>query len=182
VAGRDPVAARHIGKIRAGVESIRDRLKNVASGPQTLLGVEREMLERRREPLLEGKRVLVADDEANVRRIIHDVLHNRGCEVVTFESGVGAIAALEAAAAGTGAGFDLVLSDIKMPDRNGYEVFATARRTIPRAPVILMTGFGYDPHHSIVRASQEGLQSVLFKPFQVERLLEEVRKAVAPRA
>jgi DNA-binding NtrC family response regulator len=41
-----------------------------------------------------------------------------------------------------------------------------------------MTGFGYDPHHSIVRASQEGLQCVLFKPFQCERLLEEVKKAL----
>jgi DNA-binding NtrC family response regulator len=45
-------------------------------------------------------------------------------------------------------------------------------------PVILMTGFGYDPHHSIVRASQEGLQCVLFKPFQIDRLMEEVRKAL----
>jgi DNA-binding NtrC family response regulator len=47
-----------------------------------------------------------------------------------------------------------------------------------KTPVILMTGFGYDPHHSIVRASQEGLQAVLFKPFEVERLLDEVRKAL----
>jgi hypothetical protein len=41
-----------------------------------------------------------------------------------------------------------------------------------------MTGFGYDPHHSIVRASQEGLQCVLFKPFQIEKLIEEVHKAL----
>jgi DNA-binding NtrC family response regulator len=45
-----------------------------------------------------------------------------------------------------------------------------------------MTGFGYDPHHSIVRASQEGLQCVLFKPFQAERLIEEVHKALSKRA
>jgi DNA-binding NtrC family response regulator len=49
---------------------------------------------------------------------------------------------------------------------------------MPQTPVILMTGFGYDPSHSIVRASQEGLQSVLFKPFQVDRLLAEARKAL----
>ena len=65
-----------------------------------------------------------------------------------------------------------------MPDHNGYEVFAAGKRAIPSLPSILMTGFGYDPHHSIVRASQEGLQAVLFKPFQAERLLEEVRKAL----
>jgi DNA-binding NtrC family response regulator len=45
--------------------------------------------------------------------------------------------------------------------------------------VILMTGFGYDPNHSIVRASQEGLQAVLFKPFKVDQLLAEVRKALS---
>ena len=41
-----------------------------------------------------------------------------------------------------------------------------------------MTAFGYDPNHSIVRASQEGLQAVLFKPFKVEQFLAEVRKAL----
>ena len=71
-----------------------------------------------------------------------------------------------------------MLSDIKMPDRNGYEVFAAARLVREDLPVILMTGFGYDPNHSIVRASQEGLQSVLFKPIQVERLLDEVKAAI----
>ena len=45
-------------------------------------------------------------------------------------------------------------------------------------PVILMTGFGYDPNHCIVRASQEGLQAVLFKPFKVDQFLDEVRKAL----
>ena len=74
--------------------------------------------------------------------------------------------------------FDLVLSDIKMPDKTGYDVFASARRRSLTVPVILMTGFGYDPNHSIVRASQEGLQAVLFKPFKVDQLLSEVRKAL----
>ena len=81
-----------------------------------------------------------------------------------------------------GTRFDLVISDIKMPDRNGYEVFAVARRLDADLPVILMTGFGYDPNHSIVRASQEGLQSVLFKPIQVERLIDEVKTALLQKA
>jgi DNA-binding NtrC family response regulator len=102
--------------------------------------------------------------------------------VTTFESGVGAIEVLEAAAAGKQPRFDAILSDIRMPDRNGYEVFAAARKAMPGVPVILMTGFGYDPHHSIVRASQEGLQSVLFKPFPVDRLIDEVKKAVSKSA
>lgn len=181
LASRDPQARAHLERIRADVESIRSRVRNVATGAQTLLGIEGALADRRIDPVLRGKRVLIADDDANIRRIIHDVLHNRGCEVLAFESGVGAIAALESARDG-GARFDAILSDIRMPDRNGYEVFAAARKSLPGVPVILMTGFGYDPHHSIVRASQEGLQAVLFKPFPVDRLLDEVRKAVGPKA
>src|SRR5688500_20282374 len=74
--------------------------------------------------------------------------------------------------------FALVLSDIKMPDKSGYDVFAAARKKSLTVPVILMTGFGYDPNHSIVRASQEGLQAVLFKPFKVGQLLAAGRKAL----
>jgi DNA-binding NtrC family response regulator len=79
-------------------------------------------------------------------------------------------------------GVDLVVSDIKMPDRNGYEVFRSAKSIDPDIPVILMTGFGYDPHHSIVRSSQEGLDSFLFKPFQASQLLEAVTKSLTAGA
>ncbi len=67
-----------------------------------------------------------------------------------------------------------------MPDRSGYEIFQAAKEACQATPVILMTGFGYDPHHSIVRASQEGLQSFLFKPFKATQLLSEVEKALVP--
>lgn len=174
-AARDPETARHIARIKADVESIRARVRNMAAGPQTLLGVERALADRTEDPVLRGKRVLVADDESKIRRIIRDVLRSRGCVVETCESGSEAIEKLTAASAER---FDIVISDIKMPDRNGYQVFAAAREAMPDVPVILMTGFGYDPHHSIVRASQEGLQSVLFKPFQIERLIDEARKAL----
>jgi DNA-binding NtrC family response regulator len=40
-----------------------------------------------------------------------------------------------------------------------------------------MTGFGYDPHHSIMRASQEGMHMVLFKPFRTDQLIETAKKA-----
>ena len=68
-----------------------------------------------------------------------------------------------------------------MPDKSGYDVFAVAHKSNANLPVILMTGFGYDPNHSIVRASQEGLAAVLFKPFKVDQLLSEVRKALAAK-
>jgi DNA-binding NtrC family response regulator len=75
--------------------------------------------------------------------------------------------------------YDAVLADIRLPDMTGFECFSQLREIHEHLPVILMTGFGYDPNHSIVRASQEGLHAVLFKPFKVDQLLAEVRKALA---
>ena len=51
----------------------------------------------------------------------------------------------------------------------------------PPVPLVLMTGFGYDPGHSIVKARQAGIDLVLFKPFRVDQLLATVEKAVLRR-
>lgn len=168
----------HIDKIRSDVESIRRRVRDAAEGPTTLLGVERALEQKSIDPALVGKRILIADDQSKIRRIIGDVMRNRGCEVTLCEHGGEAINAILAVEQGSIPPFDLIVSDIMMPMANGYEVFSAARKVMGRVPVILMTGFGYDPNHSIVRASQEGLQSVLFKPFQVEQLVEMVKKAL----
>jgi two-component system, sensor histidine kinase SagS len=174
----DPETKAHIKRIMVDVESIRNRVKSVASGPQTLLGVDQAMLEREKDPALMGKRILIADDNPKIRKIIGEVLSHRGCETKVVDDGSEAIALLEQIDGDESKSFDLVISDIQMPDRNGYEVFSCARKHCPGVPVILMTGFGYDPHHSIVRASQDGLQSVLFKPFEIELLMGQVREAL----
>lgn len=178
----DPEIARHIEQILADAASIRRRVRNVASGPQTLLGAEEALASDEIDPDLATKRVLVVDNEPVVRDTISDVLNRRGAAVTTCEDGESAVKLLEQWGVSHDAdeGFDLVISDISLGDKTGYEIFASARSVRDDLPVILMTGFGYDPHHSIVRASQEGLQCVLFKPFQVEKLLDEARKAVRP--
>lgn len=170
----DQYVKDHLKQISNDLVSIRNRIKECAAGPQTLLGVERAMADNKVDPDLLGKRILVADDELNIRRIIDDYLSMKGCKVKVFSNGRDAINELNA----NPMGFDMILSDIRMPDANGYELFAAAREACPGVPVILMTGFGYDPHHSIVRAHQEGLQAVLFKPFQLRRLLDDVKKAL----
>jgi CheY-like chemotaxis protein/GAF domain-containing protein len=124
------------------------------------------------DPLLSGKRVLVADDEDLIRQTIHDVLTQRGCNVDAVADGT---SAKEMVARNR---YDLVISDIKMPGATGYEVFAAAKATHPATVVILITGFGYDPHHSIVRANKEGLSAVLMKPFKVKQLLDECHAAL----
>jgi len=174
----DPETKLHIKRILKDVEDIREKMRSCAMGPQTILGVDQAMMEREQDPRLVGKRILVADDAPKIRKIIGEVLAHRGCTPDVVPDGLAAIAKLEEIDAGEREPYDLVISDIQMPDRNGYEVFAKSRKTCPDAPVILMTGFGYDPHHSIVRASQEGLQSVLFKPFEIQLLMAQVHQAL----
>ena len=158
-------------RILGHVGSIRTAVREATQGPGALLGTDRVQAEEK-DPLLAGKRVLIADDESNIRNTIADVLNKFGCETHTCKDGHEAVQVVGAQP------LDLIISDIRMPHRNGYEIFAAARRAHSNLPVILMTGFGYDPHHSIVRASQEGLQAVLFKPFKVDQLLDEIRDAL----
>jgi len=157
-------------QILDNANSIRKSLRQAAEGPNTVLGAADVKGEH--DPVLADADILVADDEPNIRATISDILRKYGAKVTIAGNGHEAIELLERQE------FDLLVSDIKMPDKSGYDVFAAGRKKYPTIPVILMTGFGYDPNHSIVRASQEGLQAVLFKPFKVDQLLSEVRKAL----
>ena len=167
--GHDDLRVR-LQQIIDNVGSIRKSLKQAVEGPNTVLGAAD--VKEATDPVLAGAKILVADDEPNIRATIADVLRKYHAVVTACPSGAAAILELEAHE------FDLVVSDIKMPDKTGYDVFAAAHKKNPAMPVILMTGFGYDPNHCIVRASQEGLQAVLFKPFKVDQFLAEVRKAL----
>lgn len=156
------------------VEEIKKTVKEMASPKGGLLG--RHGSTSPKDPLLEGKRVLIADDEEVIRETVSNVLRKAGCVVETAADGMQATTLLEQRS------YDLLVSDIKMPLKNGYELFASARSLHPSIAVILMTGFGYDPNHSIVRARKEGLNAVLFKPFKVDQLLTEVRQALQAKA
>jgi two-component system, sensor histidine kinase SagS len=162
--------------ILTNLDSIKDSLRAAAAPNTSVLGakdVERPLTP---DPVIADARILVVDDEPNIRQTIADVLRKYQA-VVTVCSGV--VEARDKIASGD---FDLILSDIKMPDGSGYDVFTASRETQSPPPVVLMTGFGYDPSHCIVRASQEGLHAVLFKPFRVEDFLREVRRALGHRA
>ena len=120
---------------------------------------------------LAGIRILVADSEESIRRAAHSVLGHQGAIVETARDGREAITLARQSS------YAAALIDIRLPDLNGYDVFKRLRDQQPGMPVILMTGFGYDPSHSIVKARQEGLQSILYKPFRPDRLLEAVQQA-----
>lgn len=178
--GADEATRQAAAQMLESLQNMRARMESCTSGPRTILGAEQELHRHEPDPMLIGKRVLVADDEPAIRDTLKSILTQKGAHVTVCTTGSETIEALQAAHERS-AGFDMVLSDIKMPDRNGYEVYRTAKSLDPTMPVILMTGFGYDPHHCIVRASQEGLQSFLFKPFKASQLMEVMKKSLAPR-
>lgn len=169
--GHDDMRPR-LQRIIDRAEGIGQTVKDIAESPQRgVLSSGPAATEP--DEIIGGKRVLVADDEAIIRETICDVLERRGAIVDSAADGEQAERLI---AEGR---YQLVLSDIKMPRRTGYDVFAAAKKRDPSTAVILITGFGYDPNHSIVRANREGLAAVLFKPFKVDQLLEEVRGALA---
>ena len=64
---------------------------------------------------------------------------------------------------------------------SGYQLLLRLQEILDPVPLILMTGFGYDPGHSIVKARQAGIDLVLFKPFRIDQLLDTVEKAISRR-
>ena len=162
-------------QLQDAINEVQGRLKACTSGPQTIIDADRaNFIEA--DPAMVGKKILVADDEETVRNGVRDVLTKLGCDITVCEDGDRTIEVIKEWYAREEQ-FDMILSDIRMPGCNGYEVYQTATELWPNQVVILMTGFGYDPHHSIMRASQEGMHAVLFKPFRTEQLIETVTKA-----
>ncbi len=169
--GHDDLRHR-LNKLSSNAVEIRESIKQMTSPRRGLVGRRPTAGAVQVDPTLAGKRVLIADDESMIRETVRDVLVSYGCQVDIAPNGLEAIELI------AGHTYDLVLSDIKMPGASGYEVFAASKDADPERPVILMTGFGYDPNHSIVRARREGLAAVLFKPFKVDQLLGEIRSAL----
>jgi len=118
---------------------------------------------------LEGVRVLVVDDDLGVCRSLRDLLAAEGCEVVVATDGLRALEVLNRTAV------DIIVSDVVMPDLDGYDLFMEVKRR-GTTPMILMTGYYYDRDHVIKRSRLEGLESVIFKkPVDPARLKAMIR-------
>lgn len=186
------VMERYIGHEPDVVERLQRILRNARDIKQVIQDVGRSMaptearpmcvrVEER--PLLMGSRVLVADADDTVRSAAHDLLERYGCVVETAHDGAEAISmARHAASSDTGSGpYNAILADISLPDLTGYELLQRLQEHIGLPPLILMTGFGYDPGHTIVKARQAGLKAVLFKPFRLDQLLETVEQVASAK-
>ena len=127
-------------------------------------------------PLLRGRHVLVADSDENVRSAAHALLERYGCIVETAHDGGEAVSMVRNMI--RLGGYEVILADIRLPDMTGYELMVKLQEVLTVLPLVLMTGFGYDPGHSIVQARRAGLEAVLYKPFRLDQLLETVEGVV----
>ncbi len=169
--GHDDIRHR-LQKVIDLATQIKSGIRQVRSAPKGILGAKPGKPAYGDQKEFAGRHFLVVDDEHFIRQTVADVVEQYGCLTDIACDGREALAMLKQKK------YDLVISDIKMPFASGYEIFAAARDADQSTPVILMTGFGYDPGHSIVRANREGLSAVLYKPFKVDQLLGEIRKAL----
>jgi len=118
---------------------------------------------------LAGRRILVVDADESVRNDAHALLERYGCVVETAQSGDQAVAMVRS----SDEKYDVIITDIKLPDYSGYQLMLRLQKILDHVPIALMTGFGYDPGHSIVKARQAGLhrKAILYKPFHLDQLL-----------
>jgi two-component system response regulator HydG len=118
-------------------------------------------------------RLLVVDDQKNMRATTAMVLRQAGYHVDEAEDGAAAIRQLQ------GEAYDVVLTDLRMPEVDGMEVLRTVRRVAPDTEVIVMTAYG--TIESAVEAIRRGAYDFLAKPFKEDELLLRAAKAVEKR-
>jgi DNA-binding NtrC family response regulator len=119
-------------------------------------------------------RVLVVDDEAQIRKPIGLMLKKEGYEVVEAVDGEEAI---EKIGAGDNALMvDTILCDIRMPKINGDEAIDYFRNQFPTVPIVVMTG--YPDVELAVSLMRKGVRDYLVKPVSRDQLLSVIKKAV----
>jgi CheY-like chemotaxis protein len=162
--GHEPEMADKLRQILTSARSIKQVIQKVGQDLAPVRAAAGPQVDSH--PSLKGLRVLVADNDERVRRSAHSLLGRFGCVVETARDGREALTMARLST------YDAILADIRLPDMSGHEVYRSLREAQPQAKVILMTAYGYDPSHAIVKARQEGLRFVLYKPFRVDQLLD----------
>jgi CheY-like chemotaxis protein len=170
--GHDPDVCDRLQLITDRVRKITGYVGSVPEKSDASVPFNKSQVQRPPRKALIGKRVLVVDQDMAARDEAHNLLGQMGCEVEAVQN------ATEGCAMLRNYHYDVVLTDIRLSDANGYECFRRLREINSHVPIIMMTGFGYDASHSIVKARQEGLKAVLYKPFRRAQMLDEVEKAV----
>ena len=114
-------------------------------------------------------RVLMAEDERLAAEVIEEALVDAGFEVLAANDGQEALDL-----ASNGAGFDLLLTDLKMPRVDGKELIAKLRAARPDLPVVVMTGYPPPDGAAALQAGQ-GPMRLLVKPVGISPLIAALR-------
>ena len=118
-----------------------------------------------------AKNILISDDAAFMRMMIKDILTKNGYNVVgEAENGARAVEKYNELKP------DLVLMDITMPEMDGIQALKKIKENDPSALVIMCSAMGQQA--MVIEAIQAGARDFIVKPFQADRVLEAVRKAV----
>jgi len=120
--------------------------------------------------LVRPGRILVIDDETSIAQLLEDALTGVGHTVEI------AISGKEGVEMATVSEFDLVMTDLGMPDMSGWEVATTIRQERPEVPVILVTGWGTTLDKDEVERC--GISAVIHKPFEIQELLDTASKVL----
>jgi PAS domain S-box-containing protein len=172
---------REIGRVSQILERLGQMVKTEAYETIEYIGPARMIdLRRRYQPAgdvrLKGLRVLVVDDDLGICRSLKELLEAEGCGVEIAGDGAEGLRRLESGP------FDVVLTDVVMPNMDGYELYTAVREKYPQVPVLMMTAFHYDRDHVIKRSRIEGLEGVIFKkPVDPARLREVLIETVSKR-
>jgi len=118
---------------------------------------------------LDRKRVLVADDELNMRRVLEAILRREGYEVVTAANGLDAVSEMNR-------DIHTVITDLKMPGLDGMGLLRKLQQDFPEVPVVMITAHG--SVESAVEAVKLGAFDYLEKPFEQEQIRQIVAKAM----
>lgn len=175
--GHDPDVVEKLRRILHNARDIKQVIQRVGEKMTPSYAQSQGRLAGQRENL-RGRTILVVDADDEVRAAAHCLLERQGCIVETARDGNEAVSMVKAADASA---YDAIITDIRLPDMSGYDLLIRLQEILTTVPMILMTGFGYDPGHSIVKARQAGVDLVLFKPFRLDQLLETVERCVTRR-
>ncbi len=116
-------------------------------------------------------RIILAEDDGDMRRFLAKALEKAGYDVVSFDNGLSAYERLREEP------FTLLLTDIVMPEMDGIELARRATRLDPDLKVMFITGFAAVALNSDSRAPKDA--KVLSKPFHLRELVREVERLLA---
>ena len=113
------------------------------------------------------KKILVVDDEESVRVILKQILDQGGFAAEVANDGVDALAKLKKET------FDLLITDINMPNMDGVALLKKAKELYPNMPTIFITAYGKDK--IILEAMKTGLADFIEKPFRMDTVIKTIK-------